>query len=55
MLLDHDEVEAIATFVTAFDAALGPREKSLSAITAEEWRPVSIPDAVDGSPPRPAA
>lgn len=41
MLLDHDEVEAIAAFVTVFDAALGSREKSLSAITAEEWGPVA--------------
>jgi hypothetical protein len=36
-LLDHEEVEAVASFVAAFDSALGPREKSLSDITAEEW------------------
>jgi hypothetical protein len=41
MLLDRDEVEAIAAFVAVFDAALGPREKSLSAITAGEWGPVA--------------
>lgn len=40
MLLDHDEVEVIAAFVTVFSAALGPREKSLSEITAREWSPV---------------
>ncbi len=41
MLLDRDEVEAIGAFVALFDAALGPREKSLSAITAGEWEPVA--------------
>lgn len=41
MLLDRDEVDAMAAFVTAFEAALGPRQKSLSAIAAGEWEPVA--------------
>ena len=37
MLLDREEVEAVAAFVAALDSAVGPREKSLSEITAGEW------------------
>ena len=40
-LLDRGEVEVVGAFVAALDAAAGPREKSLSEITAEEWMPVA--------------
>jgi len=40
-LLDQEEVEAVAAFVAAFESALGPRKKPLSAITAEEWAVVA--------------
>jgi len=41
MLLNREEVEAVAAFVAALDSELRPREKSLSAITAEEWLAVA--------------
>jgi hypothetical protein len=40
-LLDSAEVEAVANFVAALDAAIGPRQSPLSEITGDQWRPVS--------------
>lgn len=41
-LLDSDEIEAVDAFVDALEAALGPRSKPLSAITAAEWQPAAL-------------
>lgn len=40
-LLDREEVETVAAFVAALDSAVGPRQKLLSEIAAEDWLAVA--------------
>lgn len=41
-LRTREEARALAPFVAALDAAIGPRRRSLRVVNAEDWKPVTL-------------